>query len=100
MLFVAPAGNYLHLKWVERFHQLLIRVQIFITVQHCFYLLQRLNPEGGKQEADGKVLIIPAISPLKDDEIISLHHTHSQYLRSRVRLFVNSRIESASEASA
>lgn len=50
-----------------------------------------LNPGGSKQEADGKVLIIPAILSLKDDVIISLHHTHSQYLRSHVWLFLISR---------
>lgn len=83
---------------MEHFYQLLITVQIFITVQRCFYLLRLLNPKGGKQEADGIVLIIPAISPLKDDEIISLHHTHLQYLRSRMRLLVNSPIESGSKA--
>lgn len=50
-----------------------------------------LNPGGSKQEADGKVLIIPAILSLKDDVIISLHHTHSQYLRCHVWLFLISR---------
>ena len=39
-----------------------------------------MNPEGSKQEADGRVLIIPAILSQDDDMIIILHHTHSQYL--------------------
>lgn len=50
-------------------------VQIFIIVQHWFCLLCLPNPVGSKQEADGKVLIIPAILSNNDYVIITLGHT-------------------------
>lgn len=53
---------------------------MFITVQHYLCLLWPVNPGGSKQEADGKVLIIPAILSHSDDMIISLRRTQPHIL--------------------